>query len=185
MILGHISYCFLSPLPCTIPFISPWLIAECNMLMSYYMNVYHMYYMAIKLFSLSLSLSLSLSVWNVVYICSRWCYTSRSSFIPIGTLWPTLPQKIGQSHSSAFMASKIIQRLQIWYAHSYLSVLIPTDFCHGWAISGPLADKNHLKGGVTRAPSQGEVFRTLYVHVFTYQFETWHIHPVGGVTRQV
>ena len=99
-----------------------------------------------------------------IYICSRWCYTSSSSFIPIGTLWPILPPKIGQSHLSAFMAS---------------------DFCHGWAISGPLADKNHLKGGVTRAPSQGKVFRTLYVHVFTNQFETWHIHPVGGVTRQV
>ena len=54
MILGHISYCFLSPLPCTIPFIFWWRIAECNMLMSYYLNVHHMYYMAIKVFSLSL-----------------------------------------------------------------------------------------------------------------------------------
>ena len=39
---------------------SPWLIAECNLLISYYMNVHHMYYMAIKLFLLSLSFSLSL-----------------------------------------------------------------------------------------------------------------------------
>ena len=48
------------------------------------------------------------SVWNLVYTCSRWCYTSSSSFIPIGTLWPTLQPKIGQSHLSAFMALKII-----------------------------------------------------------------------------
>ena len=43
----------------------------------------------------------------------------------------------------------------------------------------------HLKGGVTRAPSQRKVFRTFFVHVVRYQFETWHIHLVGGVTRQV
>ena len=49
-----------------------------------------------------------ISVWNLVYTCSRWCYTSSSSFIPIGTLWPTLHPKIGQSHLSAFMALKII-----------------------------------------------------------------------------
>ena len=49
-----------------------------------------------------------ISVWNLVYTCSRWCYTSSSSFIPIGTLWPTLQPKIGQSHLSAFMTLKII-----------------------------------------------------------------------------
>ena len=49
-----------------------------------------------------------ISVWNLVYTCSRWCYTSSSSFIPIETLWPTLQPKIGQSHLSAFMALKII-----------------------------------------------------------------------------
>ena len=49
-----------------------------------------------------------ISVWNLVYTCSRWCYTSSSSFISIGTLWPTLQPKIGQSHLSAFMALKII-----------------------------------------------------------------------------
>ena len=43
----------------------------------------------------------------------------------------------------------------------------------------------HLKGGVTTAPNQRKVFRTFFVHVVRYQFETWHIHVVGGVTRQV
>ena len=49
-----------------------------------------------------------ISIWNLVYTCSRWCYTSSSSFILIGTFWPTLQPKIGQSHLSAFMALKII-----------------------------------------------------------------------------
>ena len=49
----------------------------------------------------------------------------------------------------------------------------------------PSGGQKHLKGGVTRAPSQREVFRTFFVHVVRYQFETWHIHLVGGVTRQV
>ena len=44
-----------------------------------------------------------ISIWNLVYTCSRWCYTSSSSFIPIGTLWLTLQPKTGQSHLSAFM----------------------------------------------------------------------------------
>ena len=59
-------------------------------------------------FSGFFSTCFEISVWNLVYTCSRWCYTSSSSFIPIGTLWPTLQPKIGQSHLSAFMALKII-----------------------------------------------------------------------------
>ena len=27
-------------------------------------------------------------------------------------------------------------------------------------------------------------FRAFFLHVFRYQFETWYIHAVGGVTRQ-
>ena len=30
-----------------------------------------------------------------------------------------------------------------------------------------------------------EVFRAFFLHVLRYQFETWHIHAVGGVIRQV
>ena len=56
-----------------------------------------------------------ISVWNLAYTSSGWCHTSSSSLIPIWTLWPTLQPKIGQSHLSAFMALKIIQRLHIWY----------------------------------------------------------------------
>ena len=30
-----------------------------------------------------------------------------------------------------------------------------------------------------------EVFQAFFLHVLRYQFETWYIHAVGGVTRQV
>ena len=30
-----------------------------------------------------------------------------------------------------------------------------------------------------------EVFRAFFLHVLRYQFETWYVHAVGGVTRQV
>ena len=30
-----------------------------------------------------------------------------------------------------------------------------------------------------------EVFRAFFLHVLRYQFETWYIHALGGVTRQV
>ena len=53
-----------------------------------------------------------------------------------------------------------------------MSVLIPTDICHGWAIFGPLADKKHLKGGVTRAPSQRKVFRTFCT---CFGISVWHL----------
>ena len=38
-----------------------------------------------------------------------------------------------------------------------VSVLTPNDFCHAWAIFGPMVDKNTRKGGVSRAPSQQHV----------------------------
>ena len=65
-----------------------------------------------------------------------------------------------------------------------MSVLIPTDFRHGWAIFGPLADKNTWNGVLLELPAS-EKFSGLIVHVVRYQFETWHIHLVGAVTRQV
>ena len=106
-----------------------------------------------------------ISVWNLVYTCSRWCYTSRSSFIPIGTLWPTLQPKIGQSHLSALMAWKIIQRPQIWYTHLYCECLDPYWFRHGWAIFGPLADKNTSKGVLLELPAS-EKFSGLFLYMF-------------------
>ena len=70
--------------------------------------------------------------------------------------------------------------------HTYIvSVLTTADFRHGWAIFGPLADKKHSKGGVSRAPSQRKVFWTFFQQALRYQFETWYIHLVGSATHQV
>ena len=55
-----------------------------------------------------------------------------------------------------------------------MSVLIPTDFRHGWAIFGSLADKNTWKGVLLEFPAS-ENFQDFFVHVVKYQFETWHI----------
>ena len=35
--------------------------------------------------------------WDINLKLGRWCHTSSSSFIPIGTLWHSLQPKIGQS----------------------------------------------------------------------------------------
>ena len=87
-----------------------------------------------------------ISVWNLAYTCSGWCHTSSSSFIPIWTLWPTLQPKIGQSHLSAFMALKKLYRGLRFGTHTQIvSVLTPIDFCHPWAIFGPLVDKKNLE----------------------------------------
>ena len=65
-----------------------------------------------------------------------------------------------------------------------MSVLTSTNFRHGWAIFGPLADKNTRKGELV-APSQRTAFWTFFQHALRYQFETWYIHLVGSVTHQV
>ena len=83
------------------------------------------------------------------------------------------------------MALKIIQRPQIWHTHLYCECLDPYWFSSWLGNFWPSGGQKHLKGGVTRAPSQQKVFRTFFVHVVRYQFETWHIHLVGDVTRQI
>ena len=74
-----------------------------------------------------------------------------------------------------------------------VSVLTPIDFCHAWAIVGPLVDKNTR---VSRAPSQrhmkfefhqnqvsaSEEFSGLFLNVLPYQLESWFIHWEGCTT---
>ena len=49
--------------------------------------------------------------------------------------------------------------------HTYIvSVLIPTDFRHGWAIFGPLADKNTSKGVILELPAS-EKFSGLFLYM--------------------
>ena len=136
-----------------------------------------------KFFGL-ISTCFKISVWNLVYTCSKWCYTSSLSFIPIGTLWPSLQPKIGQSHFSTFMALKIILRPQIWYTHLYCVWLDPYWFSlwlgNFWTSGG----QNTWKGVLLELPAS-EKFSRLFCTCCEISVWIWHIHLVGGVTRQV
>ena len=46
-----------------------------------------------------------ISIWNLVYTFSRWHDISSSSCITIGSLWPSLQPKVGQTHFFAIIAS--------------------------------------------------------------------------------
>ena len=84
--------------------------------------------------------------------------------------------------------------------HTYIvCVLIPTDFRHGWAIFGPLVDKNTRKGELIELPASdtwGLSFITIrslplksfpdsFLNVLPYQLESWFIHWVGCTTNWV
>ena len=68
-----------------------------------------------------------ISIWNFVYTCSRWSYTSSSSFIPIGTLWPYFTAK---NRSKSFICihglkshiegSDLVHTLILWVSWSLL-----------------------------------------------------------------
>ena len=101
-----------------------------------------------------------ISIWNLVYTFSRWHDMSNLSFITIESLWP-----------SFFI-------LQIWY------------------LDGPLYTSRHKFRFLQKSYFRnfGSYFYTFwilrsfpcfFVHVLRYQFETWYIHLVGNVTRQV
>ena len=156
-------------------------------------------------FSGLFSTCFEISVWNLVYTCSRWCYTSSSSFIPIGTLWPTLQPKIGQSPLSAFMALKIIQRPQIWYTHSNCDTHSNRECLDPyWLLScldnfWPSGGQKHLKGGLVELPASDtwglsfirlrslplKSFLDFFLNVVPYQLESWFIHWVGWTTYWV
>ena len=53
-----------------------------------------------------------------------------------------------------------------------MSVLTLTDFRHGWAIFGPLADKNTRKGELVELPASEQFSGLFFQHALRYQFET-------------
>ena len=80
-----------------------------------------------------------ISIWNLVCTFGRWSKRSRSSFISIGTLWPTLQLKIGQIIFLHSWPQKLYRAVR-FCTHIYIvNVLTPTDCCHGWAVFGPPA----------------------------------------------
>ena len=80
-----------------------------------------------------------------------------------------------------------------------VSVLTPTDFCHAWAIFGPLVDKNTRKGELVELPASDtwglsfiriwylplKSFPYFFLNVLPYQHESWFIHWVGCTTYWV
>ena len=88
-----------------------------------------------------------ISVWNLVYTCSRWCYRSSSSFILIGTLWPTFHPKIGQSHLSAFMALDLVHTLK------YSECLDPCWFLSCLGNFWPSGGQKTWKGELVKLPA--------------------------------
>ena len=80
-----------------------------------------------------------------------------------------------------------------------MSVLTPTDFCHAWAIFGPLVNKNTRKGELVELPASDtwglsfnrtrslplKSFPDFFLNVLSYQLESWFIHWVGCTTNWV
>ena len=134
-----------------------------------------------------------ISVWSLACTSSGWCHTSNSSFILIGTLWPTLQPKIGQSNLSAFMALKIIQRPQIWYTHSNSECLDPYGLLSCLGNFWPSGGQKHSKGELVELPASDtwglsfirirslplKSFLDFFLNVVPYQLESWFIHWVA------
>ena len=59
-------------------------------------------------FSGLFSACFEISIWNLLYTSSRQCHASGKSSITVGSPWPSLQPRMGQSNFSSFMASTII-----------------------------------------------------------------------------
>ena len=56
-----------------------------------------------------------ISIWNLVYAFSRWHDMSSLSFITIGSFWPSLQPKVGQTQFLQSWPYRWRLILQIWY----------------------------------------------------------------------
>ena len=61
-----------------------------------------------------------ISIWNLVYAFSRWHDMSSLNFITIGSLWPSLQPKVGQTQFLQSWPYKSRQIIQIWYVDDLL-----------------------------------------------------------------
>ena len=78
---------------------------------------------------------------------------------------------------SACMALNHIEASDLVHTY-FVSVLIPTDFCYGWAIVGPLADKNTWKGMLLELPAS-EKFSGLFCA--RCEISVWNLaYPSSG-----
>ena len=119
-----------------------------------------------------------ISIWNLVYTFSRWHDMSSLSYITIGSFWSSLQSKVGQTH---FCNHGLINQDTFFKFGTQVACCILLDissvFCKN--IIFRILALIFVRFGFF------EVFRAFLLHVLIYQFETWYIHAVGGVTRQV
>ena len=112
-----------------------------------------------------------ISIWNLVYTFSGWHDMSSLSFITIGSLWPSLQPKVGQTQFLQSWPYKSRYILQIWYVDGLLYT--------SWPKFRFLQKSYFRKFGDF---GFCEVFQAFFLHVLRYQFETWYIHLIGSVT---
>ena len=62
----------------------------------------------------------AISIWNLVYAFSNWRDMSSFGFITIGSLWPSLQPKVGETQFLQSWPYKSRQILQIWYVDGLL-----------------------------------------------------------------
>ena len=89
----------------------------------------------------------------------------------------TLTYFTAKNRSKSFICIHGLKNhVEAWdLVHTYIvSVLILTDFRHGWAIFGPLVDKNTWKG-VLLELSASEKFSGLFLYML------WHISLKLGI----
>ena len=116
-----------------------------------------------------------ISIWNLVYTFSRWHDMSSLSCNTIGSLWPSLQPKVGQTY---FLQSWPDKFFKFGTQVACCILLdISSVFCKN--IIFRILAIIFVRFGFF------EVFRAFFLHVWRYQFETWYIHAGGGVTRQV
>ena len=116
---------------------------------------------------------------NLVYTFSRWHDMSSLSFIIIGSFWPSLQPKVGQTHFLQWWTHKSRWIFQIWYVGSplytsrhkflFFSKILFSEF---WRL-------------FLRVFDFFLVFRAFLQHVLRYCFETCYMHLVGGITGRV
>ena len=99
------------------------------------------------------------------------------SFITIGLLWPRLQAKMGHVFFFIYGLNKYTELSDL--VHTYIaSVLNCTDFCHGWAIFGPLVAISTQKGDPSRAPCHRNIFWAFYSTCF--DIWTWNLVYTSG-----
>ena len=121
-----------------------------------------------------------ISIWNLVYTFSRWHNMSSLSCIIIGSLWPRLQPKVGQTHflqswphkSKKMNSSNLVHRWTAVYFSTKVRFFVIILFSEFWQLFLCVLDFSKFSG-------------LFFLHVLRYQFETWYIHAVCGVTRQV